>query len=189
MKSIDQLDIVIRQASGQVVAGIPQIALYAKAESIEAAIELLKAKRAALLDDVAAAALPDATAYIAVPEPPVGGGESIGRFAMKAAIITFLAVAAMVVSGGLLIHRIEGAVAQVAGGGKLTGKEFREKLELGLERAADPKYDMPEEKKQKMLSQLRVVVNRWRPFTAEIAALFSNLPPPEAAGAPQSPSP
>ncbi len=42
MSRIDELDIVIRHKSGKVIAGMPQLSLYAKADEIHAAITALE---------------------------------------------------------------------------------------------------------------------------------------------------
>ena len=42
MSRIDELDIVIRHKGGKVVAGIPQLSLYAKADDIHAAVTALE---------------------------------------------------------------------------------------------------------------------------------------------------
>jgi hypothetical protein len=61
---------------------------------------------------------------------------------------------------------------------KVGGAQFWEKLERELGRAADPAYDIPPEKKRKLLSQIHVLVERWRPFMAEIAPLFADFQRP-----------
>jgi hypothetical protein len=54
--------------------------------------------------------------------------------------------------------------------------------ELG--RAADSAYEIPPEKKRKLLSQIHVIVERWRPFMAEIAPLFADFQRPASAAGP-----
>jgi hypothetical protein len=49
------------------------------------------------------------------------------------------------------------------------------KVEGELERAADPAHDIPPEKKRKLLSQIHVLVERWRPLVAEVAPLFADF--------------
>jgi hypothetical protein len=60
----------------------------------------------------------------------------------------------------------------------LGGREFWAKIEDGLDRAADPDTDLPAEKKQKLLSDVRVIVARWRPFID--AAQSEMQKPPDA---------
>jgi hypothetical protein len=50
------------------------------------------------------------------------------------------------------------------------GRPFWTKLEHQLDELADPKSDIPPEKKQKILAQIKVLSDRWRPFVLEAAA-------------------
>jgi len=43
------------------------------------------------------------------------------------------------------------------------------KIERELDRAADPASDLPPEKKQKLVNDVRVIVARWRPFLDAVA--------------------
>jgi uncharacterized membrane protein len=52
----------------------------------------------------------------------------------------------------------------------LGGRQFWTKLENQLGELADPRADLPPEKKQKILSQIKVISDRWRPFLMEAAA-------------------
>jgi hypothetical protein len=172
--NIDKLDIVIRHTDGQVVAGIPQIALYAKAENAVAALESLERKKNILKDDIAAAGVVDPVPYAAtsVASPTDG----IGRFVIKSGIVALMVLLVLAVSGGMLASRIEATARGIVGGDLRGGRQFWTNLEQGLERMADPSNEMSEERKQKLASSIRVLVNRVRPFTAELAPLFT--PPP-----------
>jgi hypothetical protein len=44
----------------------------------------------------------------------------------------------------------------------------------------------PDEQKRKLLSQIHVLVERWRPFMAETAPLFADFQRPAFADSPQS---
>lgn len=169
---LDELDIVIRHVDGQVVAGIPQIALYAKAENAAAALEDLERKKNILKADIAAAGVVDP-----LPSVPVGSATSatdgIGRFVIKSGIVALMVLLVLVVSGGMLASRIESAARGVVGTDLRGGRQFWTNLEQGLERMADPSNEMSEERRQKIASNIRVLVNRLRPFTAELAPLFT----------------
>ena len=52
MSVIDELEIIIRQKDGKVVASIPQLNLYAKAANVDAALASLDAKKAALVAEM-----------------------------------------------------------------------------------------------------------------------------------------
>jgi hypothetical protein len=60
------------------------------------------------------------------------------------------------------------------------GSQFWTRVEQDLERQADPRNDMPEARKEKLLADLRVVVSRWRPFVAEASKLFVTDGTPKA---------
>jgi len=190
MSRIDELDIVIRHKSGKVTAGIPQLGLYATADDVHAAITSLEQKRSAFLADLnEAGGLDDLEVrhYNVGSAPPQRRSE-LGQFTLKALIIIGLIAGAFMLSGALLVPRIERIVANTEAKmqqyTKVGGAQFWAKVEGELERAVDPAHDMPPEKKQKLLSQIHVLVERWRPFVAEIAALFADFQKPApAAGA------
>ena len=46
----------------------------------------------------------------------------------------------------------------------LGGRQFWTKLESELDKLADPRTDLPPEKKAKILSQIKAISDRWRPF-------------------------
>ena len=190
MSRIDELDIVIRHKSGKVTAGIPQLGLYATADDVHAAITSLEQKRSAFLADLnEAGGLDDLEVrhYNVGSAPPQRRSE-LGQFTLKALIIIGLIAGAFMLSGALLVPRIERIVANTEAKmqqyTKVGGAQFWAKVEGELERAVDPAHDMPPEKKQKLLSQIHVLVERWRPFVAEIAPLFADFQKPApAAGA------
>jgi len=173
---IDKLDIVIRHTDGQVVAGIPQIALYAKGENAAAALEILERKKNILKDDIAAAGVVDP-----LPSAPVASATSatdgIGRFVIKSGIVALMVLLVLVVSGGMLASRIEATARGIVGADLRGGRQFWINLEQSLERMADPSNEMSEERRQKLVSNIRVLVNRVRPFAAELAPLFTPPPP------------
>lgn len=179
---IDKLDIVIRHADGQVIAGVPQIALYAKAENAAAALEILERKKGMLKDDIAAAGVAGP-----LPNMPLVSGASltdgIGRFAIKSGIVAVMILLVLSVSGAMLANKIE-ATARGIVGAEHGGRQFWTNVEQSLERMANPSNEMSEERKQKLLSNIRVVVKRLRPFMAEIALLFAPAVPPQAASLP-----
>ena len=190
MSRIDELDIVIRHKGGKVIAGIPQLSLYAKADDVHSAITALEQKRTAYFGDLAeSGALDDleVRAYAVSRASPRGDG-GLGQFTLTALIIIGLIAGAFILSAALLAPRIERIVenteAKMQQYTKVGGAQFWEKLERELGRAADPAYEIPPEKKKKLLSQIHVLVERWRPFVAEVAPLFADFqrPVPSADG-------
>ncbi len=189
MSRIDELDIVIRHKGGKIVAGIPQLSLYLKADDVHAAITALEQKRTAFFGDLAeSGALDD----LEVRDYTVQRASSrdrggLGQFTLKALIVIGLIAGAFTLSTALLASRIERLVANTeAKMHELTGRQFWRKVEGELERAADPARDMPAEQKRKLLSQIHTAVERWRPFMAEIAPLFADFQRPVSGGGPES---
>jgi hypothetical protein len=111
-------------------------------------------------------------------EPTSESAESglgpIGRFLIKTVIVC----AAIVVSGWILLdllddfatRRMEQVEQTVRAATSLGGHRFWTKLESELDRLADPRADLSPEKKQKILSQIKAVSDRWRPFLEEAAS-------------------
>src|SRR4051812_46277060 len=94
----------------------------------------------------------------------------IGPFAVKGLIVTALVVTAsfLVIDrlDSTLEERIRPAMGAIHG-----GREFWAKFERELERLADPKNDIPAEKKAKLLAQVRAIADRWRPFVVEVVSV------------------
>jgi hypothetical protein len=181
MSRIEELDIVIRHKDGKVIAGIPQLSLYAKADDVHSAITALEQKRTAYFGDLAeSGALDDLEVreYAVSRTSPRGHG-GLSQFTLKALIIIGLVAGAFILSAALLVSRIERIVenteAKMQQYTKVGGAQFWEKLEREVGRAADPAYEIPQEKKRKLLSQIHVIVERWRPFMAEFAPLFADF--------------
>ncbi len=92
----------------------------------------------------------------------------IGSFLTKTLIVVFAV-------GGLLTYvdilaesRIESLRENI---GTIGGRAFWSDFERKLDGLADPTSDLPAEKKQKILHNIKVLSDRWRPFVdAAIAA-------------------
>jgi hypothetical protein len=187
----DRLDILIRQRKGRFLASLPQINLFAAADSVAAAIEGVDRKKQALLADLAAAnALDDfrflpfnadvSTYHKPTPAAIYRGALS---FIAKVAVIT----AAMVIAGFLLSRQVTQTVDRMLSHqsaelrdrfSSVGGAKFWVNLENQLARAADPNSDLPPAKKQEILSQIRAITERWRPFIREASLLFSDSTEP-----------
>lgn|SRR5262249_40341822 len=104
----------------------------------------------------------------------------IGRFVLKTVIIC----AAIIVSGWIMLdllddfatRRMEILERTVRAATVPPGYRFWAKLEGELDRLADPRMDLPPEKKQKILSQIKVISDRWRPFFVEAASAIEGEP-------------
>jgi hypothetical protein len=167
---LDDLDMVIRRRNGRYLAKIPQVGLYAAADSLPNALAALEVKKQSLLEELTAA---DALGEIhAVSDTPTGRMQvlpALGVFAAKGAIVVVLILAAV----GYTRHAIEAEINQIRSP-KVGGTVFWANVESNLARAADPANDLPAAKKEALLAELRVIVDRWRPFVREVGRLFSD---------------
>ena len=192
MSHIDELDIVIRHKGAKVSAGIPQLALWATAGKAHAALTALEQKRAAFLADLAEAGglddiEPRPYKVRSASQSPRG---ELRQFTLKALIIIGLIAGLFTLSGALLGARLERVVREtdekMQQYTKVGGAQFWEKMEHELDRAADPASDLPAEQKRKLLGQIHTVVERLRPFMAELAPLFADFQNPAPSAASQS---
>jgi hypothetical protein len=111
------------------------------------------------------------TTQEASPQPIDSGLGPIGQFALKTVIVS----AAIVVSGWFVLdllddfatRRMEQLERTIRSATAIGGRPFWTKLERQLDALADPETDISAEKKQKILSQIKVISDRWRPFVLE----------------------
>ena len=112
----------------------------------------------------------------------------IGQFAAKTAIVVVAAFivlwAAFAALQGFVDVATQRAIAEVAAtvdahvAPHIGGSEFWTALDRGLANAADPKNDLSAAEKQKIITEIRVISNRWRPFAQQIIAAAVGTPPP-----------
>jgi hypothetical protein len=81
-------------------------------------------------------------------------------FAIKTCIVIVVVSAATIFVADWIIDDLREALGSTTIG----GAQFWGKIERELDRAADPATDLPPEKKQKLIKDLRAIVARWRPF-------------------------
>jgi hypothetical protein len=106
--------------------------------------------------------------------PAEGSLGPIGQFLIKTVIVA----AAIVVSAWILLdilddfadRRMQQVQQTMQSYTKLGGRQFWTKLENQLDQLADPKSDLPPEKKAKILAQIKVVADRWGPFLRQAAS-------------------
>jgi hypothetical protein len=67
---------------------------------------------------------------------------------------------------------------------KVGGPDFWGKLDKEIDRAADPAQAVSAERKQKILSDLRVITAQWKPFLTEAYSIVAESPSEPAVGAP-----
>ena len=176
MARIDELDILIRQKRGKIVASIPQLGLHATGQDIGAALSSLETKKKALLEDLKAADILDEFEQVPWAASSPGArivmqSGNLWQFALKTLIVVVLVSAALLIPAGLLADKIRNDFRGLS----LGGRGFWTKLESELSRVADPSSDLSEEKKKKILADLRAVVERLRPYAAAVGPLFSDL--------------
>jgi hypothetical protein len=96
-------------------------------------------------------------------------GRSIKSFAAKTAIVAIAVCVSAIVVSDWVIDSVESAVARTVENArsqlapKIGGHQFWAKFEREIDRAADPSNDLPPEKKQKLINDLRIIAARWRP--------------------------
>lgn len=98
----------------------------------------------------------------------------IGLFLIKTVIVS----AAIVLSAWILLDVLDGFATRrmqqleqtIRTATSLGGRQFWTKLEGELDKLADGRTDIPPEKKAKILSQIKAVSDRWRPFLQEATA-------------------
>lgn len=98
----------------------------------------------------------------------------IAQFALKTAIVAVAIVLSswimLDVLEGFVIRRMEQLETTIRSATVIGGRQFWTKLEDELDKIADPRTDISPEKKRKILSQIKVISDRWRPFLSEAAA-------------------
>ena len=118
------------------------------------------------------------------PAKVASGGlfDGIAQFAIKTVIVC----AAIVVSSIIMLdylddyvsRRMEQVEATIKPLTSLGGRQFWTKLERALEQQADPASDVSPERKRKILAQIKVISDRWRPFLNEAATSITGEPSP-----------
>ena len=172
MSPLDKFEISIRLRDDKITAAVPQLGLYATASEIHGALDALERKKAALLQDLTAAGEVENLSAVAVADPAVpAASQGLAQFALKVGIIVVLVAVAIVITTNLVATKIEATRAAwqttLQEHGKIGGAQFWSKVENSLDDLANPKSEMPEDKRQKILSDIRVLRDRWWPFIAE----------------------
>ena len=102
---------------------------------------------------------------------PPAASYGLARFVLKVGIVVAALAIAIVVTTNLITTKLENTrvawQAALQEHSKIGGAQFWAKVEKGLDQLADPKSEMPEEKRQKILANIRALRERWWPFIAE----------------------
>jgi hypothetical protein len=172
MNQLDKFEISIRRKDDKIMAAVPQLGLYATASDIHGALDALERKKAALLKDLIAAGEVEHLSAVAVADPVAPAtSRGLAQFTLKVGIVVVLVAGAIVLTSNLIATKLESTrlawQATLQEHTKIGGAQFWSKVEKSLDQLADPKSEMPEEKRQKILSNIRVLRDRWWPFIAE----------------------
>ena len=102
---------------------------------------------------------------------------AVTMFAVKACIVAVVISAATIFTVDWIISDVSEALANTPLGDTLRGgPKFWGKIERELDRAADPANDLPPERKQKLINDVRVIVQRWRPFVEAVQTELQKSP-------------
>ena len=109
-------------------------------------------------------------------------------FAVKAVIVAAVVTLSLLVLmdnligdlGDLIDGRIQRIALEMRENGKFGGRNFWEHLEHELDRAAEPNNDIPPERQQRLLRDVRTLADRARPFILEAEKAFAPQPTSEA---------
>jgi hypothetical protein len=99
---------------------------------------------------------------------------NIVPFAIKTCIVAVVISACTIFVADSIIDNVKDAIGTIAA--NTSGPQFWGKIERELDRAADPASDLPPEKKQKLLNDVRVIVVRWRPFLDTVQSELQKAP-------------
>jgi hypothetical protein len=172
MNPLDKFEISIRRKDGNIIAAAPQLGLYATATDIHGAIDALERKKAALLEDLTAAGEIEHFPPVAAADPVApAASQGLAQFTLKVGIVVVLVAVAIVITTNLIATKLETTrvawQATLQDYSKIGGAQFWSKVEKSLDDLANPKSEMPEEKRRKILSNIRAIRDRWWPFIAE----------------------
>jgi hypothetical protein len=110
-------------------------------------------------------------------QPASKGPSPITTFAIKTAIVAAACVLSIVAIASYIDGIIEDRIDQITltarelapnlAPSKVGGRAFWTRLENELHDQADPRHGMPPEQRKRILADIRVLSDRWRPFIAE----------------------
>jgi hypothetical protein len=99
-------------------------------------------------------------------------GES-GKFVMKTGVVSVAVVLSLWVVLDILDGFMSRRMQEMNGMARaIGGRQFWTGLEEQLDKLADPQTDLSPEKKRHILSQIKAISDRWRPFLTEASAII-----------------
>jgi hypothetical protein len=171
---IDALELIVQRAGGRYLAGFPQINVYASAATRELAIDELERKKNDIIKELSAA---DALGRLRIDPPPSKGYRSPFWNGVQYLGKVALIVVAVIIAGNFVARGIANQVRIVLASsvdrlGQTSGTRVFITAEEAINRAADPKNDLSEDRKRALLSNITTIVQRWQPFVREFMLLF-----------------
>jgi hypothetical protein len=168
MPEFDDVYVLLRPKDGRFVAAIPPLHIYVQADSPQQAFDLLEQKRAQLKQDVRDFGEFEDLRIQAQFTSAKNGG--LGQFAVKCAIALGMATIAISMAAALFIAALSPALQRLK---PPNSRQLFASLEQQLHRAAQSSDGLTSERREKILSDLRVVVAKWRPFLDEIGEVLT----------------
>ena len=109
---------------------------------------------------------------------------SFGRFAAKTVTVVAAVTIGLWIIIGQVFDRLDKMIdagtielqEMVRSATRIGGRSFWTRLEKELDKAASPANDLSPEQKQKLLADIRVLSERYRPFVSEASLLFADKP-------------
>jgi hypothetical protein len=105
----------------------------------------------------------------------------ISQFAIKTVIVGVVGALSIwfVLSeiDDLVDKRVREIKETIESGKSIGGREFWTRFEEELERQADPKSELSQEKRAKLLAQIKTLSDRWRPFVVEALSVLDASKP------------
>jgi hypothetical protein len=163
MKPADEFEIVLKRVGGKVVATIPDLGLMAAGADYAAALGSLEESKRKLMSELEEADLQGLVSS------PVAESRNkllpqLGLFALKSAVLAIVVVVTFGASAGLVLGELYA---------KFSGPQFLSSLEKKLEeKASSP--GIPDSQREKIISNVHVMVDRWQPFVREVSRLWSS---------------
>ena len=100
-------------------------------------------------------------------------------FAAKTGIVALVVTISLLIVIGSVITQVDAMidkrVAQLHS--QFGGREFWEHIEKALDRAARPGNEMPPERQQQLVEDIRILADRARPFARAAATAFDSCRP------------
>jgi hypothetical protein len=103
-------------------------------------------------------------------------GSQLILFAGKTLIVAVVFVVSFLIVAVHVENRMNQFALQMQKATKIGGAAFWGKMEQELDRAADPQQAISDEKKQKILSDLRTITAQWKPFMNEAYSIVTETP-------------